>query len=58
MLHSIATPGAVTTSGSATGAAFQINIGADATVVGDGWGAAAWGFSTWGYTKTDRSYYC
>ena len=44
---SIATPGAVTTSGSASGAAFQINIGTDATVVGNGWGAAAWGFSTW-----------
>ena len=44
---SIATPGAVTTSGSATGAAFQINIGTDATVIGNGWGAAAWGFSTW-----------
>jgi len=46
-VSSIATPGAVTTSGSATGAAFQINIGTDATVIGNGWGAAAWGFSTW-----------
>ena len=44
---SIATPGAVTTSGSAAGAAFQINIGSDATTIGNGWGAGAWGFSTW-----------
>jgi hypothetical protein len=43
----IATPGVVTTSGSASGAAFQINIGTDATAIGNGWGAAAWGFSTW-----------
>ena len=44
---SIATPGAVTTSGSATSAAFQINVGTDITTVGNGWGAGAWGFSTW-----------
>jgi len=44
---SIATPGAVTTSGSASSAAFQINIGTDLTVIGNGWGAATWGFSTW-----------
>ena len=43
----IGTPGAVTTSGSATGAAFQINIGSDITTIGNGWGAGAWGFSTW-----------
>jgi hypothetical protein len=43
----IATPGTVTTSGSAT-AAFQINIGEDTAVRGTGWGAGAWGFSTWG----------
>jgi hypothetical protein len=54
---SIATPGVVTTSGSATSAAFQINIGADITTVGNGWGAGAWGFSTWGHAKTIRSYY-
>jgi hypothetical protein len=54
---SIATPGVVTTSGSATSAAFQINIGADITTVGNGWGAGAWGFSTWGTAKTIRSYY-
>jgi len=33
---SIATPGVVTTSGSATSAAFQINVGADVTTLGDG----------------------
>jgi hypothetical protein len=44
---SIATPGVVTTSGSASGAAFQINIGSDVTTIGNGWGAGAWGFSTW-----------
>jgi hypothetical protein len=43
----IATPGAVTTSGTAAGAAFQINIGSDVTTIGNGWGAGAWGFSTW-----------
>ena len=43
----IATPGAVTTSGTAAGAAFQINIGSDITTIGNGWGAGAWGFSTW-----------
>ena len=44
---SIATPGVVTTSGTAAGAAFQINIGEDITQIGNGWGAGAWGFSTW-----------
>ena len=43
----IATPGVVTTSGTAAGAAFQINIGSDVTTIGNGWGAGAWGFSTW-----------
>jgi hypothetical protein len=43
----IATPGTVTTSGTAAGAAFQINIGSDITTIGNGWGAGAWGFSTW-----------
>ena len=43
----IATPGVVTTSGTAAGAAFQINIGSDITTIGNGWGAGAWGFSTW-----------
>ena len=55
----IATPGTVTTSGSAT-AAFQINIGQDTAVRGTGWGAASWGFSTWGTPRptgviTERS---
>ena len=44
---SIATPGVVTTSGSASGAAFQINVGEDITTIDNGWGAGAWGFSTW-----------
>jgi hypothetical protein len=43
----IGTPGVVTTSGTASGAAFQINIGSDTTTIGNGWGAGAWGFSTW-----------
>jgi hypothetical protein len=43
----IGTPGVVTTSGTASGAAFQINIGTDITTIGNGWGAGAWGFSTW-----------
>jgi hypothetical protein len=43
----IGTPGVVTTSGTAAGAAFQINIGEDITTIGNGWGAGAWGFSTW-----------
>ena len=33
---------------SATSAAFQINVGADTSQLGIGWGAASWGFSTWG----------
>ena len=44
---SIATPGAVTTSGTAAGAAFQINIGSDITTIGNGWGA----YRDW---ETDR----
>jgi hypothetical protein len=55
----IATPGTVTTSGSAT-AAFQINIGEDTAVRGTGWGAGSWSFSTWGTPRptgviTERS---
>lgn len=41
------TPGTVTTSGSAAGSAFQINIGTDVTTEGFGWGALTWGNSTW-----------
>ena len=44
----LGTPGTITTSGSASSAAFQINVGADTTQLGIGWGAASWGFSTWG----------
>jgi hypothetical protein len=43
----IGTPGIVTTSGTASSAAFQINIGSDITVIDNGWGALSWGFSTW-----------
>ena len=31
--------------------AFQINIGADTSKFGIGWGAASWGFSTWGTAR-------
>jgi hypothetical protein len=54
---SIATPGVVTTSGTASSAAFQINVGTDVTQIGDGWGAASMGFFYLGNTKTIRSYY-
>ena len=43
----LGTPAANDTA-SATSAAFQINVGADTTQLGIGWGAASWGFSTWG----------
>jgi hypothetical protein len=46
-VSSLGTPGVITTSGSATSAEFQINIGADTSQFGIGWGAASWGFSTW-----------
>jgi hypothetical protein len=45
---SIATPGVVTTSGSSAGAQFQINIGSETTIAGQGWGAGFWNQSTWG----------
>ena len=39
-------------SDTATGTgAFQINIGADTSQFGIGWGAASWGFSTWGTAR-------
>jgi hypothetical protein len=39
-------------SGTATGTgAFQINVGADTSQFGIGWGAASWGFSTWGTAR-------
>ena len=55
----IATPGTVTTSGSATGA-FQINIGFDIAQRGNGWGAGGWSLLTWGTPRptgvvTERS---
>ena len=34
--------------GSSVGAAYQINIGLDTTVLGPGWGAGTWGRFTWG----------
>ena len=42
------TPGTVTASGTAAGAAFQINIGDDVSASGLGWGAGGWGLGTWG----------
>lgn len=50
-VSSLGTPGVITTSGSATSAEFQINIGADTSQLGIGWGAASWGFSTWGTAR-------
>lgn len=45
----LGTPGVVTTSGSAAGAAFQINIGVDQTTYANGWGAGFWsGGQGWG----------
>ena len=39
-------------SDTATGTgAFQINVGADTSQFGIGWGAASWGFSTWGTAR-------
>ena len=42
------TPGTVTASGTAVGAAFQINIGEDVSASGLGWGAGGWSLGTWG----------
>ena len=33
-------------------AAFQINIGADSSIAGYGWGAGTWGRGTWGSGAT------
>ena len=41
------TPGTVTASGTAAGAAFQINIGEDVSASGLGWGAGGWSLGTW-----------
>jgi len=41
------TPGTVTASGTAAGAAFQINVGPDISASGLGFGAGGWGLGTW-----------
>jgi len=45
-------PGTVTASGTAAGAAFQINTGVDSTVEGYGWGAGYYGAGTWGTARS------
>jgi hypothetical protein len=52
-LDGLGNPGTVTTSGSATGAAFQITAGAPTTQFGNGWSAMTWGALTWGTPRTD-----
>jgi len=52
-LSTLGTPGTVTTSGSATGAAFQITAGVPQTQYGNGWGAMTWGALTWDTPRTD-----
>jgi hypothetical protein len=48
----VAELGTPTISDTATGTgAFQINVGADTSQFGIGWGAASWGFSTWGTAR-------
>jgi len=48
----VADLGTPASSDTATGTgAFQINIGADTSQFGIGWGAASWGFSTWGTAR-------
>jgi hypothetical protein len=48
----VADLGTPTLNDTATGTgAFQINIGADTSKFGIGWGAASWGFSTWGTAR-------
>jgi len=48
----VSTLGTPTLNDTATGTgAFQINVGADTTQLGIGWGAASWGFSTWGTAR-------
>jgi hypothetical protein len=45
----LGTPGTVTTSGSAAGAAFQIDVGVDKTTFSNGWGVGEWsGGQGWG----------
>lgn len=52
-LDGLGNPGTVTTSGSATGAAFQITAGVAKTQYGNGWGAMTWGALTWGTPRTN-----
>ena len=47
-LDGLGTPGTVTTSGSAAGAAFQIPAGYANTQYGNGWSAGPWGSNGWG----------
>ena len=48
----VADLGTPTLNDTATGTgAFQINVGADTSQFGIGWGAASWGFSTWGTAR-------
>ena len=52
-LDGLGTPGTVTTSGSAAGAAFQIPAGYANTQYGNGWSAGPWGSNGWGtYSST------
>jgi len=51
-LDGLGTPGTVTTSGSAAGAAFQITAGFPNTQYGNGWSAGTWGTGTWGTYST------
>jgi hypothetical protein len=51
-LDGLGTPGTVTTSGSAAGAAFQITAGYPTTQYGNGWSAGAYGAGTWGTYST------
>jgi len=38
--------------GSSVVGAYQVNVGLDTSVTGNGWGAGAWGRSTWGSSAT------
>jgi hypothetical protein len=51
-LDGLGTPGTVTTSGSASAAAYQINVGTPMTVIGNGWSAMTWGALTWDTPRT------
>jgi hypothetical protein len=51
-LDGLGLPGVVTTSGSATSAAFQITAGVAQSTFGNGWGAMTWGALTWDTPRT------